>query len=135
MLHRQLIHLIGMIRSRVRHTNHRIHRNQPRAEQTKGLSSASGNSCMCNRGTKTENARQPKIKPTRARIYCFAFCVCVATSPALNISVAYTNYDDLIFIINVWFGLSRNPIICYLADESKTKSRASPRQLQSKPLT
>lgn len=40
---------------------------------------------------------------------------------ALNISVAHrTNYDDLIFIINVWFGLSRDPIICYLADERES---------------
>lgn len=48
-------------------------------------------------------------------------CGCVVFVATLNISVAHrTNYDDLIFIINVWFGLSRDPIICYLADESES---------------
>lgn len=44
-------------------------------------------------------------------VYVYALCACKEFP-------SRSNYDDLIFIINVWFGLSRNPIICYLVVKS-----------------
>lgn len=73
----------------------------------------------CTKCTPHRQQRWPKCSPL-FRPKSFVVCEFGCAAVVLNISVAYTNYDDLIFIINVWFGLSRNPIICYLADESES---------------